>query len=248
MYQKHRGRRKAYRIENAASRDASTTWKNWVSIVKKQNLWHMSMELSNQILFSFSSDKDRRTDNRIRRKKHSAAPPGIEPRILRILVARSNHWATKPQRELRVNFRLSPSCQFFFLIRLSVLLSLSELKEKRIWLGISRQERVYDSMELCFTLFPWTSRVSLFKGPFCKVVTDLHIMWNWGGGGGGGAWSAVGVWVYSCLPSKTITRLISLLSCVMRPPVVKITMSTIFSFNMILTITMIATMPCIVAM
>ena len=37
-------------------------------------------------------------------KKHSAAPPGIEPRILRILVARSNHWATKPQRELRVNF------------------------------------------------------------------------------------------------------------------------------------------------
>ena len=39
-------------------------------------------------LFSFSSDKDRRTDSRIRRKKHSAAPPGIEPRILRILVAR----------------------------------------------------------------------------------------------------------------------------------------------------------------
>ena len=65
-------------------------------------------------LFSFSSDKDRRTDSRIRRKKHSAAPPRIEPRILRILVARSNHWATKPQRELRVNFRLSPSCQFFF--------------------------------------------------------------------------------------------------------------------------------------
>ena len=65
-------------------------------------------------LFSFSSDKDKRTDSRIRRKKHSAAPPGIEPRILRNLVARSNHWATKPQRELRVNFRLSPSCQFFF--------------------------------------------------------------------------------------------------------------------------------------
>ena len=40
-------------------------------------------------LFSFSSDKDRRTDSRIRWKKHSAAPPGIEPRILRNLVARS---------------------------------------------------------------------------------------------------------------------------------------------------------------
>ena len=47
-------------------------------------------------------------------EKHSAAPPGIEPKVLRILVARSNHWASKPQRELRVNFRLSPSCQFFF--------------------------------------------------------------------------------------------------------------------------------------
>ena len=37
--------------------------------------------------------------------------------------------------------------------------------------------------------------------------------------GGGGALSAVGVWVYSCLPHKTITRLMSLLSCVVRPPV-----------------------------
>ena len=54
-------------------------------------------------LFSFSSDKDRRTDSRIRRKKHSAAPPGIEPRILRVLVARSNHWATKPQRDPAVS-------------------------------------------------------------------------------------------------------------------------------------------------
>ena len=35
--------------------------------------------------FSFSTDKDRRTDSRIRRKKHNAAPPGIEPRILRAL-------------------------------------------------------------------------------------------------------------------------------------------------------------------
>ena len=67
--------------------------------------------IPNQILFSFNSDKDRRTDSWIRRK-NSAAPPGIQPRILRIPVARSNHWATKPQREL---------------------LSLSELKEKGIW-------------------------------------------------------------------------------------------------------------------
>ena len=39
-------------------------------------------------------------------EKHNAAPPGIEPRVLRILVARSNNWATKPQPELRVNGEL----------------------------------------------------------------------------------------------------------------------------------------------
>ena len=80
-------------------------------------VWNSKLALVGIIpyqLFSLSSDKERRTDSRIRQKKHSAAPPGIEPRILRILVARSNHWATKPQRELRVNSRLSPSCQFFF--------------------------------------------------------------------------------------------------------------------------------------
>ena len=72
----------------------------------RQNYYHGSLPnfLLLQILFSFSSDKDRRTDSRIRRKKHSAAPPGI------FVVVSS----------------------FFRLIRLSVLLSLSELKEKRI--------------------------------------------------------------------------------------------------------------------
>ena len=64
-------------------------------------------------VFSFSSEKDRRTDSRIRRKKHSAAPPGIEPRILRILVARSNHWATKPKRV----FFVWSGCQFFYRCR-----------------------------------------------------------------------------------------------------------------------------------
>ena len=68
-----------------------------------------------QILFSFSSDKDRRTDNRIRRKKHSAAPPGIEPRILRILeFARS--WVRFPAG-LRCVFFVWSGCQFFYLCR-----------------------------------------------------------------------------------------------------------------------------------
>ena len=56
-------------------------------------------------------------------EKHSAAPPGIEPRV-------------------------------FHLIRLSVLLSLSELKEKRVWLGMTptraslRKKNVFASVEL----------------------------------------------------------------------------------------------------
>ena len=42
-------------------------------------------------------------------------------------------------------------------------------------------------MELClcntdYTIPLKTSRVSLFKRPFCKVATDLHIMWSWGEG------------------------------------------------------------------
>ena len=87
MYQKHRGRRKAYRIENAASRDASITWKNWVSIIKEQN------------------------------------------------------------------------CMVAY---------------------------VNGTVFLQYTIPLKTSRVSLFEGPFCKVVTDPHIMWNWQGGGGVG--------------------------------------------------------------
>ena len=84
--------------------------------------------LSNQ-LFSLSSDKDRRTDSRIRRN-NSAAPPGIEPRILRILVARSNHWATKPQRELRVIFSTFTKLSVLFPLR----------GEKKNWLlGESRK-------------------------------------------------------------------------------------------------------------
>ena len=92
------------------------------------------------------------------------------------------------------------------------------------WVSIVKKNNIlwwHSSMELClcntdYTIPLKTSRVSLFKRPFCKVATDPHIMWSWGGGGGG-AWSAVGVWVYSYLSRKTITRLISLLSCVMRP-------------------------------
>ena len=87
MFQKHRGRRKAYRIENAASQDASITWKNWVSIFKEQN---------------------------------------------------------------------------------------------------SMVAYVNGTVFLQYTIPLKTSRVSLFEGPFCKVVTDPHIMWNWQGGGGGG--------------------------------------------------------------
>ena len=77
----------------------------WVAISRL--LWRMRTA---PILFSFSSDKDRRINSRIRRKKHSAAPLGIKPRVLRIPVARSNPRGTAIQshnKELRANFCLS---------------------------------------------------------------------------------------------------------------------------------------------
>ena len=92
-------------------------------LARGRTLTHQHSE-TDQILFSFISDKDRRTDSRIgrKKKKNSAALPGIEPRVLRILVARP--W---------VRFPAGLRCVVFFrLIRLSVLLSLSEMKEKRI--------------------------------------------------------------------------------------------------------------------
>ena len=107
-------------------------------------------------LFSFSSDKDRRTDSRIRRKKHSAAPPGIEPRILRIPVARSNHWATKPQRELRVNSRFSPSCQFFFPLRGDPdCPSLPARSDQRKLAGFRSMGSIPGGAALCF-FFVWS--------------------------------------------------------------------------------------------
>ena len=69
-----------------------------------------------QIFFSFSSDKDRRTDSRIRRKtKHSAGP--------RRATTNSQDPGFDSRRGCAVFFRL---------IRLPVLIPLSELKEKRI--------------------------------------------------------------------------------------------------------------------
>ena len=103
----HKSSRRIFKLDVFSSGTPSMT-------TRACSACHCENNITIQILFSFSSDKDRRTDSRIRRNKHSAAPPGIKPRVLQILVARSYHWASKPQRELRVNSRLSPSCQFFF--------------------------------------------------------------------------------------------------------------------------------------
>ena len=105
-------------------------------------------------------------------EKHSAAPPGIEPRVLWILVVRSNHWAMKPRRKCMwilafhqavssFPLRGNPDCPTVYkhaatnensldwnpfnrklalagIIPNQILFSfsLSELKEKRIWLGM----------------------------------------------------------------------------------------------------------------
>ena len=67
--------------------------------------------LSNSLPFLWQRLKNWQPDHT---KKHSAAPPGIEPGVLRIPVARSNPWTTKPRQGLCANSHLSPSRQFLF--------------------------------------------------------------------------------------------------------------------------------------
>ena len=68
--------------------------------------------VSNSLLFQLRQRQKKWQPDQT--KTHSATPPGIEPWVLRNLVARPNHWAKKPRQELRVNSRLSPSCQSIF--------------------------------------------------------------------------------------------------------------------------------------
>ena len=50
-----------------------------------------------------------------RRKKNTVQPRRGSTWVFRLLVVRSNHWATKPRQELRANFSFFlSSCQFFF--------------------------------------------------------------------------------------------------------------------------------------
>ena len=79
------------------------------------------IEQKYQILFSFSTDKDRRTDSRIRRK--NTAQPRRE----------SNPRFPAGLRKTLGSIPGGAALCFFRLIRLSVLLPLSVLKEKRIW-------------------------------------------------------------------------------------------------------------------
>ena len=169
----------------------SSVWKLTVSLFRKLALVGI---IPNQSLFSFSSDKDRRADSRIRRK-NTAQPrresnPGsgewssrtLKPlsyedwtdfnpasfrwslRACRLgqsgsprsgkrtdslqgesreftrcsrcgFVAQWLERATRPDDSQDPGFDSRRGCAVFLrLIRLSVLLSLSELKEKRIWL------------------------------------------------------------------------------------------------------------------
>ena len=87
-----------------------------------------------QILFSFSSDTKIEELTVGSDEKTQRSPAGIEPRVLRILVARSNHWATKPQRELREFSTFTKLSVLFHyevhVTRIAQILSLSELKEE----------------------------------------------------------------------------------------------------------------------
>ena len=197
-----------------------------------QEMWCNCRQVSRkkrqiQILFSFSSDKDRRTDIRIRRKNNdwNSQDPGFDSRrgcavffrLIRLSVLLSLcrwgfgwvfrwgfgwvfrwgfGWVDKAQcfRSAR-RFGAAGSSPdfsrgfsrhgaprplswtFFQCTLLSYpgqpsysLLSLSELKENRIWLGISRQERVDDWMDLNPASFRWSLRVVDSGNPGQLVV------------------------------------------------------------------------------
>ena len=88
----------------------------WVMLTSKtwfSPLSEAARVLNSNSLLSFSSDKDRRTDSRIRRSRKTQRSP------------------TGNRTQGLVN---SSRTFFFRLIRLSTLLFLSELKEKRFWL------------------------------------------------------------------------------------------------------------------
>ena len=120
-----------------------------------------------QILFSFSSDKERRTDSRIRREN-----------------------TAQPHRESNPGFCEFPAgCTVCFrLIRLSVLLSLSELKEKRIWLGmiptrasLRRKKIVLKNskpVKLSPRFYPARKllRVALALGFLCSVEPQMQLL------------------------------------------------------------------------
>ena len=108
-----------------------------IIIEKKKNKlekWRTSLKHQNkkrhQILFSFSSDKDRSrtTDSRIRRKNTA------QPRVTRSsrcgFVAQWLERATRIRKTLGSIPGGAALCFSFRLIRLSVLLSLSELKKR----------------------------------------------------------------------------------------------------------------------
>ena len=114
----------------------------------------------NQILFSFSSDKERKTDSRIRRKKHSAAPPGIEPKVLRILVA-----LTTELRSHNGNFDFHQAvwsgCQFYCIF-------VGAERNENLIRNRSRQERVYDQQS---TFNHVAGAETNFSGPLIAVYT-----------------------------------------------------------------------------
>ena len=89
----------------------------WTTINFKSKFVSVGTIPSNQSL-SFSSPTKIRTDSWIKPEKNTQRSlAGDRTWVFRVSVGRSNHWATKPRQELRANFCLSPSHQFFFFSR-----------------------------------------------------------------------------------------------------------------------------------
>ena len=81
------------------------------SLVQKKNR-ERTQDLIKLLSFFYPTNVNWKLDQT---KKTQRSPAGDRTRVFRLPVGCSNHWATKPQQELRANFCLSPTVSSFFL-------------------------------------------------------------------------------------------------------------------------------------
>ena len=111
-------------------------------------------------------------------EKTQHSPAGIQTRVFRLPIGRSNHWATKPWQELRANSRLSLSCWFFFHYEVTLCLFLPDpAVSSSIFVGIKGENLIKndpDKSELSTLQYVQSFWVFLYLSPSVYSLFDLR--------------------------------------------------------------------------